>query len=77
MSTTCRSAGMRPPTDRPRRGAWYAQPVVWLGIAVFAASIAGCAWLIVVAARYDDAKLPTTHEVFGVPVKTPPANPPP
>jgi len=43
--------------------------VVWLGIAVFAASIAGSIWLIVASARYDDedARLPTGRQVFGVP----------
>ena len=30
-----------------RAGAWYRQPVLWLGAAVFAASMAGCIWIIV------------------------------
>ena len=49
---------------------WYHQPVVWLGIAVFLASIAGCVWLIVVSVRYADTPLTTAHAVFGVPVST-------
>jgi hypothetical protein len=52
-----------------KRGAsWYRQPVVWLGAAVFVASMAGCVWLIVVSIRYADTPLPTSHAVFGVPV---------
>ena len=38
--------------------AWYRQSIVWIGAVVFAASIAGCVWLIVVAERYDDPPLP-------------------
>lgn len=70
-STICRTVGKHPLDDPPRRGSWYSQPVVWLGIAVFAASIAGCVWLIVVGARYDDARLPVRHHVFGVPAQQP------
>ena len=46
---------------------WYHQPVLWLGIAVFVASIAGCVWLIVVSVRYADTPLSTSQAVFGVP----------
>ena len=46
---------------------WYEQPVLWLGIAVFLASIAGCVWLIVVSVRYADTPLTTAPSVFGVP----------
>lgn len=62
--------------------AWYSQPVLWLGIAVFVASLAGCVWLIVVGSRHADTPLPTAHTVFGVPVGAhssagpPPADPP-
>ncbi|MBS0194964.1 MAG: hypothetical protein JSR34_12070 [Proteobacteria bacterium] len=38
--------------------AWYRQGIVWLGIGVFAASIAGCIWIIVVASRHADPPLP-------------------
>lgn len=54
-------------TDKPN-SSWYRQPVLWFGIAIFAASIAGCVWLIVVSMRYADTPLPTSHAVFGVPV---------
>jgi hypothetical protein len=62
--------------------AWYHQPVAWLGIAVFVASLAGCVWLITVSARYADTPLTTSHAVFGVPVSAhsgsrPPPGPPP
>ena len=46
---------------------WYRQPVLWLGILVFVASIAGCVWLIVVSVRYADTPLTTAPSVFGVP----------
>jgi hypothetical protein len=62
--------------------AWYRQPVLWLGIAVFLASMAGCVWLIVLGIRYADTPLDTSHTVFGVPVSAhsspqrPPTDPP-
>lgn len=48
-------------------GRWYRQPIVWLGIAVFIASMAGCVWIIVASARSADIPLETSHTVFGVP----------
>jgi len=62
---------MQPRTDRLRRGSWYSQPIVWLGIAVFAVSLAGCIWLIAVSANHDEARIPAGHRVFGVPVREP------
>lgn len=62
--------------------AWYRQPVLWLGTAVFLASMAGCVWLIVLGVRHADTPLDTSHTVFGVPVSAhsspqrPPADPP-
>lgn len=58
----------RPPADRS--GAWYRQPVLWLGAAVFAASMAGCIWIIVVGARYDDVPVDAPRPVFGVPARS-------
>jgi hypothetical protein len=46
---------------------WYGQPVLWLGAAVFLASLAGCVWLIVASMRHADIPVETTHTVFGVP----------
>ena len=63
--------------------AWYHQPVLWLGLGVFLASIAGCVWLIVVSVRYADTPLSnTSHAVLGVPVAAhstahPSTDPPP
>lgn len=68
--------GSRIPPSRSRdasrdgeRGAWRREPLVWLAAAVFAASIAGSAWTIVIASRHADEPLPA-HErrVIGVPV---------
>lgn len=73
MSITSRTAATPPAAEPQRRGSWYTQPVVWLGIALFAASIAGCLWLIVVSARYDDQPLPIDGRVFGVPTQPGPA----
>lgn len=52
-----------------RRGeAWYQQPVLWLGVAVFTALLAGCVWIIVVSSRHADIPLEgTPHGVLGVP----------
>lgn len=61
--------------------AWYRQPVLWLGIAIFVGSLAGCVWMIVLGARHADTPLDTSHTVFGVPVSahssaSPPPRPP-
>jgi hypothetical protein len=72
------------PARQQRRTTWQRQPVVWLGIVVFAASIAGCVWLITVGMRHADPPVATSHgSVFGVPAtphqaaKPAPATPPP
>ena len=67
---------MRPLAESELRHAWYAQPVVWLGIAIFVASIAGCIWMIVLSLRYDDAAVTAGPRVFGVPVQQPAQAPP-
>lgn len=38
-------------------GAWYRQPVLWLGAAILAASLAGCVWMIVLGSRHVDVPL--------------------
>lgn len=59
-------------TTRRSHGAWYRQPVVWLGILVFAASIAGCVWIIVVGHRHADTPLETSgRSILGVPAAHP------
>ncbi|MBN8923547.1 MAG: hypothetical protein BGP10_06060 [Rhodanobacter sp. 68-29] len=59
-----------PRTEPPHSeagGHWYQQPILWLGVVVFVASMAGCAWIIVAGARSADIPLETSHTVFGVP----------
>lgn len=59
---------MNTPTDRIRPLPWYRVPVVWLGIVLFAGSLAGCVWMIVVAAQHPDHALPVAPQsVMGVP----------
>lgn len=41
---------------------WYRQPIVWLGIAILALSLAGCIWMIVLGGRHADVPLPTGDE---------------
>ncbi|MEO5810670.1 MAG: hypothetical protein ABIU96_10170 [Rhodanobacter sp.] len=41
---------------------------MWLGAMVFAASIAGCVWIITVGIRHADTPVETSRpNVFGVP----------
>jgi hypothetical protein len=64
---------MQPPADRAApQGAWYRQPIAWLGVLVFAASLAGCIWIIAVGQRHADVPVPTPAHgtVFGVPTST-------
>jgi hypothetical protein len=37
-------------------------PLAWLGVAIFAASLAGCLSIILLAARYPDDSLPASSE---------------
>ncbi|HWK52930.1 MAG TPA: hypothetical protein VNR18_01055 [Hyphomicrobiales bacterium] len=60
---------MTTPTPSPAR--WYRQPILWLGVVLFAASLAGCVWLIVVAQRHADPAVPTAEAVFNVPLAAP------
>jgi hypothetical protein len=43
--------------------AWHSVPVVWLGIVLAAASIAGCIATIVLAARHPDPALAVAADV--------------
>lgn len=66
MATTERREHVRVP--------WYRVPVLWLGLAVFAASIAGSVWLVRVSSQYRDEPVTASpHAVFGVPVRPHPA----
>jgi len=56
------------PAQVPARTAWYRQPVAWLGVALFVASLAGCVWIIVVAAHHPDTPVENAgNGLFGVP----------
>ncbi len=61
------------------RGAWYHQPVVWLGGLLLAATLAGCIHLVALATRHADEPLTTAQPVlFGMPTAHPvPSGPPP
>lgn len=62
---------------RDNSGAWYRQGIVWLGIAVFTASIIGCIWLIAVAHGHADQELPVSGpQIMKVPVSRQPKNTP-
>lgn len=57
----------------PGSSRWYRQPLLWLGLAIFAASMAGCLWIIRVSSRYADPPLPTqARSVMGVPATAQP-----
>jgi hypothetical protein len=62
----------RPPAEPARApaDAWYRQSIVWLGATILAASLAGCIWMIVLGANYDDAPLDNapTHTLLNMPV---------
>jgi hypothetical protein len=53
-----------------RAGAWYRQPVLWLGAAILVASLAGCVWMIVLGARHADVPVEGAHPhaLLGMPV---------
>ncbi|MEW9625074.1 hypothetical protein [Rhodanobacter geophilus] len=55
------------PAPSEAGGRWYRQPILWLGLVVFVASMIGCAWIIVASSRSADLPLETPHTVFGVP----------
>ncbi len=59
-----------PPTELQRSGAWFTQPVIWLGIVLFTASLVGVVWLIAISKLPDDAALVTGKQVFGVPSRS-------
>jgi sugar phosphate permease len=64
---------------RPRvAGAWFQQPVIWLGAAVLAASIAACIVTIVLAVRLADTPVETgSNNILKMPLRHSAATPPP
>ncbi len=65
----------------PLREAWYRQPVLWLGIGIFLASMAGCVLMIVLGAKSIDPPLPVRGlEILKMPLRRseePPGSRPP
>ncbi len=56
--------------SEPRREAWYRQPVLWLGIGIFLASMAGCILMIVIGAGSVDPPLPVQGlEILKMPLR--------
>lgn len=58
-------------------GAWYRQPVLWLGVLLLAASLGGCIGMIVLGLRHADEAVPTGGQLFKVPLARPTQPPPP
>ena len=60
------------PVEAPANAdAWYRQPVLWLGAAILAASLAGCVWMIVLGSRHADLPLEMTrhpHTLLDMPM---------
>jgi hypothetical protein len=63
----------RPPPPRAdvetTRGAWFRQPVVWLGGLIFVVSLGACMVTIVLASRHADVPVDAGARVMGVPVR--------
>jgi len=58
-------------------GAWFQQPVVWLGAAILVASIAACVITIVLAMRHADTPTETgSGNILKIPLRHPAATPP-
>ena len=64
-------------SDKDQR--WYRQPIAWLGILIFVASMAGCIHLIVLATIYEDPPLAAIDKdiSFRIPATRAPSKPPP
>lgn len=43
-------------------GRWYRQPILWLGAAIFFASLAGCIGMVVLGSRYAEEPLAVSGE---------------
>ena len=60
------------PTQAVPRGDGYNTPVLWLGIVLFAASLAGCVLMIVLGVRHVDEAVPTAGgEIMKMPLARP------
>ncbi|HET8899020.1 MAG TPA: hypothetical protein VFN09_09650 [Rhodanobacteraceae bacterium] len=61
---------MHPPTPRHDGHAWYRQPILWLSVVIFIASMAGCIWMIAVSLRYDETPTHHSQSLLGVPTSS-------
>jgi hypothetical protein len=52
---------------RPTDIHWYQLPLAWLGIVIFAASLAGCLCMILLAQQYPDEQTPAADPLFKIP----------
>lgn len=60
------------PAPAARTEYWYNTPVLWLGIVLFTASLAGCVLMIVLGAQHVDVALPTAGgEIMKMPLARP------
>lgn len=60
------------------RSCWYRQPVVWLGVLIFLASLGGCVWMIVLGSLHADEPVSTgIEQIMKMPLdrKSDPASP--
>ena len=64
---------------RPRAaGAWFQQPVIWLGAAILVASITVCIITIVLSVRHADTPVETgSSNILKIPLRHSAATPPP
>jgi hypothetical protein len=65
----------RPADSAPLRPTeWHQQPIVWLGLFLFCASLAACVLTIVIGERYADQPLPTSGvSILAMPMSRPAA----
>lgn len=67
---------MEPRNSHDRHLPWYRVPVLWLGILIFAASMAGCVWIIMASVHYGDQPVAApAQSILGVPAHPHPAPP--
>ena len=69
--------GEDPSTGLTESGSPWRQPVVWLGVVIFLASLAGCVLMIVLALSNPDQAPPGGGDyILKMPVNRMPADPP-
>lgn len=69
---------MEPVNKKPEKQAWYQQPIMWLAMVIFLASLAGCIGMIMLGLAHKEAFSPAPHEgaaILGVPLSKPSLRP--